>query len=400
MRYIILLSAVIMQMCLGATYSWSVYVAPIKLLTGLQQGPVQVPFTTFYLVFPLTMVFAGTILPRTGPRFLAVTGGVLFGGGWLLASLGIKHFVFTTLGIGVMSGIGAGLAYIVPIAVCVRWFPGQKGLVTGIAVAGFGGGAALVSQAGGFFMESAGRTPFATFALFGLVFLCTAGAAGSTMKFPAKTKHCAPPPPVSISQIFRSPLFRLLYFAMFTGLAAGFGVNANLKELFPTDSFEAVRIGITGVALFAVANAAGRILWGVFFDRTKSSTAIGTNLILQSAALLASPALLTTPEGFLVLAVVCGFNYGGILVLYVATATRCWGSERIGQVYGSLFSSNIPASLAPIVAGLIYDFSGSFTPFLYGLGLLLLAAAFFARKHALLLDCPGKDGLQSLNGRG
>ncbi len=57
-----------MQMCLGATYSWSVYVQPLKTLTGLQQGPVQIPFTVFYFMFPLTMMAAGTFLPRIGPR--------------------------------------------------------------------------------------------------------------------------------------------------------------------------------------------------------------------------------------------------------------------------------------------------------------------------------------------
>ncbi len=111
-------------------------------------------------------------------------GGLLFGGGWILASLGIHHFIFTILGIGVLSGIGAGMAYIVPIAVCIRWFPQNKGLVTGIAVAGFGGGAALVSQVGGWLMESLGRTPFQTFFIFGLGFMVTVSLAGSTMRFP------------------------------------------------------------------------------------------------------------------------------------------------------------------------------------------------------------------------
>lgn len=140
MRYLILVCAVLMQVCLGATYSWSVYVQPLKTLTGLAQGPVQIPFTVFYFVFPLTMMVAGGFLPRIGPRRSAMAGGLLFGGGWLLAGLGSHSFIFTVMGIGALAGVGAGMAYIVPIAVCIRWFPKSKGLVTGIAVAGFGGG--------------------------------------------------------------------------------------------------------------------------------------------------------------------------------------------------------------------------------------------------------------------
>lgn len=156
-----------MQMCPGATYSWSIYVQPIRELTGILQGSSQLPFSLFYFTFPITMIMAGQVLPRLGPRRSAILGGVLFGTGWLLAGLGHQHFLYTILGIGLLAGIGAGFAYIVPIATCIRWFPERQGLVTGIAVAGFGGGAAAVSQVGGLLMNSLAPSPFTTFAAFG-----------------------------------------------------------------------------------------------------------------------------------------------------------------------------------------------------------------------------------------
>jgi OFA family oxalate/formate antiporter-like MFS transporter len=372
-----------MQMCLGATYSWSVYVQPLKALTGLQQGPVQVPFTVFYFMFPLTMMAAGIFLPRIGTRLCAMIGGVLFGGGWVLAGLGIHNFTLTILGIGVLSGIGAGMAYIVPIAVCIRWFPQNKGLVTGVAVAGFGGGAALVSQAGGWLMESLGKTPFETFFIFGLVFMVIIALAGSTMRFPKEiTLH--KPRLVKLSEVLGHPGFRLLYGAMFIGLAAGFAVNANLKELFQGGE-NPVQIGITGVSLFALANAAGRIAWGMVFDRVQSSTAIQANLLLQALVLLAAPVMLQSVVGFWCFALFTGFNYGGVLVLYVASASRCWGAERVSHIYGWLFSSNIAASFSPIMAGLVFDSFHSFTPALYGLaGLLLVCTVLVHRKGHLV----------------
>ncbi|MGD8369109.1 MAG: hypothetical protein PVG78_15835 [Desulfobacterales bacterium] len=126
-RYLILGAVVVMQMCLGATYSWSVYVEPLRALTGLKQGPVQAPFSVFYFAFPATMILSGTVLARTGPRVCAVGGGILFGSGWLLASLGRHHFLLTTAGIGLVAGMGVGFAYIVPIATCIRFpsFPLQ-----------------------------------------------------------------------------------------------------------------------------------------------------------------------------------------------------------------------------------------------------------------------------------
>lgn len=368
-----------MQMCLGATYSWSVYVQPLKSLTGLQQGPVQVPFTTFYFIFPLTMMLAGTILPRIGPRLSAVTGGVLFGGGWLLASFGEQTFLYTTLGIGVLSGIGAGMAYIVPIAVSIRWFPKSKGLVTGIAVAGFGGGAALVSQIGGYLMESLGHTPFDIFFIFGLIFMGVVMTAGAMMHYPEdEQKSGCTKQSVSFITIIKHPIFQILYGAMFIGLAAGFAVNANLKELFEGENM--VQLGITGVSLFALANACGRIGWGMFFDRVKAATAIKSNLLLQSCVLATAPTLLSSASGFLLVATLTGFNYGGVLVIYVSSASRCWGAEKVSQIYGWLFSSNIPASLAPILAGLVFDALNSFDMALYTLAGLLFFASLLTHR--------------------
>jgi MFS transporter, OFA family, oxalate/formate antiporter len=374
-----------MQVCLGATYSWSVYVQPLKILTGLAQGPVQVPFTVFYFVFPLTMMIAGGFLPRIGPRISAMTGGLLFGGGWLLAGLGSHSFVFTILGIGFLAGIGAGMAYIVPIAVCIRWFPRSKGLVTGIAVAGFGGGAAMVSQVGGILTTTLGYTPFQTFYVFGALFLCLVVLAGSVMQFPETAKTIAPLSSLRPVQVMGHANFQLLYLAMFVGLAAGFAVNANLKEIFSGDG-HATEIGITAVSLFALANAAGRVIWGALFDRIRSSAAIQANLICQATILAAAPLFTQSSWGFWGFALITGFNYGGVLVLYVSSAARSWGADHISRVYGWLFTANIPAALSPIAAGIVFDITRDFTPALAGLAVLLAATVLLIRQKSAVIN--------------
>jgi OFA family oxalate/formate antiporter-like MFS transporter len=369
-RYLILAAAVLMQVCLGATYSWSVYVRPLKELTGLLQGPVQLPFTVFYFIFPATMLFAGSLLHRFGPRFCAVTGGMLFGGGWILASCGSSHFLFTVAGIGLCSGLGAGFAYIVPIATCIRWFPDQKGLVTGVAVAGFGGGAALISKTAGWLMNSQDWSPFTTFSLFGVIFLLSICLGGMLMRNPDEdgmTRTAS----LAFREVVRMPQFILLYLSMITGLAAGFTVNANLKELFPAGT---VQTGITAVAFFALANALGRIIWGFVADRLQPLTAIRLNLAAQALVLLCSPLILASENGLLLFALLTGFNYGGVLVLYAATVAGTWGYRHVGQVYGWLFSANIPAALAPLIAGLIFDHTHSFTGFLRMLAIMLIVA--------------------------
>ncbi len=371
-----------MQMCLGATYSWSAYVQPLRELTGLLQGPVQLPFTLFYFTFPATMLAAGGILNRKGPRWCATVGGLIFGSGWLVAGLGAFSFGFTVLGIGLIAGMGAGLAYMVPIATCIQWFPRHKGLVTGVAVAGFGGGAALVTQTAGYLMNNYDLTPFAAFMTLGGVFLILVSGAGLYMQHPPDAARSTPPV-IPLPRMIRHPAFRLLYLAMFTGLCAGFAVNANLRELFSGASIQA---GISAVAFFALANAAGRIIWGFVCDRIAPPRAILANLLLQALLLLTAPLILTSNNGLTAFALMAGFNYGGVLVLYAANVAHLWGARAVGQVYGWLFSANIPAAVAPVLAATAFDRRGDFDLPLALIGGAIVIAALLVYRHRSSLD--------------
>jgi OFA family oxalate/formate antiporter-like MFS transporter len=316
------------------------------------------------------MIFSGMSLRLLGPRACAVTGGLLFGSGWMIASFGQDHFVLTILGIGLFAGIGGGLAYVVPIAVCVQWFPERKGLVTGIAVAGFGGGAAVVGQAAGWLIFGEGLSPFAVFGLFGLAFLVLVPLAGGAMQFVPEFREKGVPR-LPIRQFARSKEFKVLYAAMIGGLAAGFAINANLKDL----SAAAEQVGVLAVSLFALANAAGRLAWGAVFDRVRTASALRANLLLQVLTVLSGIWLLRAEEGVLAFAMLAGFNYGGVLVVYASSVARIWGREHVGQVYGVLFSANILAAGAPVLAGSLFGSTGSFDASLLALAALLTGGA-------------------------
>lgn len=373
--YVVLTASVIMQVCLGATYAWSVFVRHLHDTSGMDQGAAQLPFSMFYLVFPATTIVAGRLLERLGPTRMAMLGGLVFAAGWFLAGFGEIHFAFTVAGMGMLGGLGVGLAYLVPIAAGMRWFPGRKGLVTGVAVAGFGGGAALISQVSEALMTGHGLTPFATMRWLGAAFFVLCLPAASLLRYPPGAddhagRSSAP------AGFLRERTFWLLYAAMCSGLAAGFTVNANLGQL---NMSLGAKAGALAVALFAVANAAGRIVWGLVFDVVPARTAIRANLLGQAAVLAVHPWLLGSTVGLSVLAMVAGFNYGGVLVLYASSAGRRWGARHVGRVYGWLFSSNMLASVAPLLAAVAFDRLGTFRESLLVLAALLVAAAVCVR---------------------
>jgi OFA family oxalate/formate antiporter-like MFS transporter len=179
----------------------------------------------------------------------------------MVASLGAHSFWFTMAGVGILGGIGVGFAYVIPISIGMQWFPRHKGLVTGIIVAGFGGGAALVAQVATRLMVDAGFTPYQVLRLLGAVFAFVVASAGLLMRYPGEFegKNAAAscrspeesrrsPEKLNGRDVIRDPAFRLLYLAMFAGLAAGFAINANLRQLCQAITAE------TGAIAVAVYN--------------------------------------------------------------------------------------------------------------------------------------------------
>ena len=169
--------------------------------------------------------------------------------------------------------------------------------------------------------------------------------------------------------------FRVLYLAMFAGLAAGFGFNANIREIFtgvePTT-------GVLAVSLFALANGLGRITWGGIADRWKVSNSIRVNLAFQCLVLIGVVFFSSSASGFLLLSFLAGFNYGGVLVLYAAGVEKVWGAKKVAGIYSALFSANIPAALAPVLFGFSFDRLGDFNlPLVLLSGLLLIIVVLF-----------------------
>ncbi|HRF41058.1 MAG TPA: MFS transporter, partial [Saprospiraceae bacterium] len=154
-RRLVVAGAILIQLALGAIYSWSVFTKILTDAEGIYRFTATQTawiFSAGLTTFAAVMVLAGKRLPSVGPRKLTVYGGLLLGLGYVLGGFFGSSFWGQFLTIGVMAGAGIGMAYVVPIAVGVKWFPDKKGLITGLAVAGFGFGATIwVKLAGSWF---------------------------------------------------------------------------------------------------------------------------------------------------------------------------------------------------------------------------------------------------------
>src|SRR3979411_84187 len=181
-RWGIAVAGVLLQIALGGVYAWSVFRVPLANQFGWSISEVNLTFTIRIFVLGIAAFFGGLWLNRKGPRVVAVTGGALYGLGVFLASLSANNLWWLYLSYGVIGGIGLGFAYIVPVAVLVKWFPDRRGLITGVAVGGFGAGALITAPLATRLIQSVGVLN--TFAYLGLGYLVVTLIAGWFMQNP------------------------------------------------------------------------------------------------------------------------------------------------------------------------------------------------------------------------
>jgi OFA family oxalate/formate antiporter-like MFS transporter len=181
-RWIIAAAGVFMQVALGAVYAWSVFRTPLVKQFGWSVAEVTLTFTISIFVLGIAAFFGGLWLNRKGPRVVALTGGLLYGLGVFLASFSANKLWWLYLSYGLIGGIGLGFGYIVPVAVLVKWFPDRRGLITGIAVGGFGAGALITAPVATRLIQSVGV--LTTFAYLGVAYLIVTVVAGLFMQNP------------------------------------------------------------------------------------------------------------------------------------------------------------------------------------------------------------------------
>ena len=378
-RWKVVVGALLIQLCLGAIYAWSVFTPALR-ASGWSKLETQVVFSVGLAMFATVMIFAGRRLGDWGPQRLAVRGGLVLGAGYLVAGIGGgSSFWPVLLGVGMIGGAGIGLAYVVPIAVGMRWFPDKKGMITGVAVAGFGFGAmGWVKLAGswGGLIESLGLG--GTFAAYGVAFAVFVLIGSMWMQMPPA--GWLPPgftPPDAIGEggedfspreMLRTPQFHLISLTFLVSAGAGL-MAIGLMKLYPIEALmegglledQASAIAGTAMAVFfSLANGIGRVVWGMLGDRLGRKRSVVTMAATQGVLLLLFTSMAGNEYSLYLFATLIGFNFGGNFALFPALTADEFGNGAVGNNYPWVFLSyGAGGIIFPILGGWLGD-AGNF----------------------------------------
>lgn len=384
-RWGIAAAGVLLQIALGAVYAWSVFRKPLAAQFHWSLPQITLTFTIAIFVLGFAAFFGGLWNDRSGPRVVSMTGGVLYGGGVALASLSAGRLWWLYLTYGVLGGIGLGFSYIIPVAVLLKWFPDKRGLMTGIAVGGFGAGALITAPIATRLIARVGVMQ--TFAYLGISFLIVCVSAGFFMQNPSKgwkpdgwepTKTLAAQAvrrDFTLGEALRSWQWWALWALLFLNTSAGISIISQEAPMFQELARVTAIVAAGMVGIVSIGNALGRVFWASMSDFLTRRFAFLAMFLLQAVLFWFLPGI-GSVTALTVVTFVILMCYGGGFGTMPAFAADYFGPTFVGPIYGLMLTAwGFASAFGPLLIAHMRQVSGSYTGGLHVLSVVMLVSA-------------------------
>ena len=361
-RWVIAGAAFLMQLALGAVYAWSVFLPKVMTLYNVSKVSANATFSVTLVALGVTAGFGGYLNSRFGPRTIATVAGILYGLGVFLASFVSPNIFLLYLTYGVIGGIGLGLGYIVALAMLIKWFPDRRGFITGLAVAGFGGGAAITGPiASNLLLPSLKLNT--TFLVLGIVYFIVVVVAAQFFRRAPEGYAPAGWTPSAQLQTIRSvreytlgeslttPRWYVLWLILALNVTAGAALISVAAPLAHDFTGVALTTASALVVTISIFNGIGRLFWGWVSDFIGRPFTFLSLFVIQIVAFALTPligqgqfALLFIPAS------VIGLCYGGGFGTMPAFAADFFGPKNAGTIYGAMLTAwSAGAIVGPIL---------------------------------------------------
>jgi len=344
------------MLCLGGVYSWSIFVPELKNSFNFSSFQTQVIFSILIAIFPITMIFAGRLEKKFSVKILCVISAIFFSFGYLLSGFSGGNFWIMLLGMGIFTGIGTGFGYLAALTAPVKAFPEKKGLVTGIAAAGFGLASVVLSPLAKFLLDK-GFNVLNVFNIvgisYGMIILLFAFLINSSTQ--AKEEK-----PIKPFEFLKETSLYKLFTGLFLGTFAGLLIVGSLRPIGAEGGID-VNFLVLGVSVFSIANFLGRLFWGFVSDYLGSSLTIFIALAFQAVSIFLMGNISLDPMVYLILSFFIGFGFGSNFVLFARETSQIFGVKNLGVIYPYVFLGySLGGIFGPSIGGFLHDVSKSY----------------------------------------
>ncbi|HIK14073.1 MAG TPA: OFA family MFS transporter [Leptolyngbyaceae cyanobacterium M33_DOE_097] len=376
-RWFLIPLGMMILLCLGSVYSWSIFRTPLENELGISATQSLLPYTVALVFYAATMPIAGFYIPRLGTRVTTAIGGVVVGLGYILSSFATQVEVLL-LTYGLIAGTGVGMVYGVPMVVASRWFPDKKGLAVGLTIVGFGLSPLITAPLTNQLISVYTVRP--TLRILGITFTAIILAIALTMKLPPKGWH--PRQTVTAStgiaaKVYPRSLFKSrLFYGLWICYAIGTLIGLSAIGISSPVGQEIIRINPTmaarSVSLFALFNGISRPLFGWLSDRFKPQyVALLSYVLILIACILMVNAQTGQVATYLIAFCLFWFCLGGWLAMAPTLTLRFFNPDQYAQNYGIVFTAyGIGALIGTLVTGRIRDLFGSYNYVFYPMAFL------------------------------
>ncbi len=383
-RWWIAVAGIFLQMALGAAYAWSVFRIPLSKEFGWSISEVTSTFLISWFFLGVSSFIGGLWMKRRHPRVVAMTAGLLWGGGVFLASFSAHRLWWLYLTYGVIGGIGLGMGYVVPIAVLVKWFPERRGFMTGLAVAGFGIGSLFSAPAAGWLMRHVGLMP--TFAYLGAAYAIVAVAAGSFMQNPPdgwKPQGWTPTATqvsqrsdrdYTLGQALGTRQWWIICILMSVNTMSGLSIISQASPILQEMGKASAETAAFLVGIVAIFNGVGRIFWSWVSDLTSRRIAFFLMYLIEVGLFWSYKSIDSLP--LLTLATfVVAMCYGGAYGITPAFAADYFGPREIGSIFGLMMLPwAFAAAAGPYIFARLRQDNGNYTQALHFIAVTMTIA--------------------------
>src|SRR5437016_1203619 len=347
-RWVLAITAFLMQLALGSVYAWSVFLKPVGTAYHVTRLQANLTFSIVLLALGVTAGFGGYLNNRFGPRVIATLGGILYGLGVILAAFAAPNIFILYLTFGIIGGIGIGLGYIVALAMLIKWFPDRRGFITGLAVAGFGAGALITSPVAAALITSVGLGR--TFLYLGIAYLVVIvivaqffrmapegyAPAGWTPSVRQQTDRSTRE--YTLPEALRLPRWYVLWLILALNVTAGAALISVASPLAQKFTGVGVVTAALLVSVIGIFNGAGRLFWGWLSDGIGRPFTFLSMFIIQAIVFAILPSI-SSFALLLVPAAIIALCYGGGFGTMPAFAADFFGPKNAGTIYGVMLTA-------------------------------------------------------------